>query len=150
MTTSTTARPWHLLVEKAARQAEDCQKAWQDSQVRLQQLQATEQRLGVMLGDYRERHRQQLQVGQLMGDQINSQRFIHQLTQLHLHAQREAAVCAAQCAQQQQALQQAQRELDKMRKLAEQEQQRQRRLGEKVEARRLDDMAVMRFRLRQI
>ena len=114
-----------------------------------EQLTATEQRLSLMLVDYRERHRQQLQAGQLMGDQINSQRFIQQLQQLHTHAMREAHQCEAQCAQHQKTLVRMQLELDKMKKLAEQDDKRLHKLAEKVEARRLDEMAVMRFRFRQ-
>ena len=83
MNTSPHARPWALFVEKAARDLEDARAALQAAQSRLAQLTATEQRLSLMLVDYRERHRQQLQAGQLMGDQINSQRFIQQLQQLH-------------------------------------------------------------------
>ncbi len=149
MNTSPQARPWALLVEKAARDLEDARAALQAAQSRLAQLTATEQRLSLMLADYRERHRQQLQAGQLMGDQINSQRFIQQLQQLHTHAMREAHQCEAQCAQHQKTLVRMQLELDKMKKLAEQDDKRLHKLAEKVEARRLDEMAVMRFRFRQ-
>jgi len=149
MNTSPQARPWALLVEKAARDLEDARAALQAAQSRLAQLTATEQRLSLMLVDYRERHRQQLQAGQLMGDQINSQRFIQQLQQLHTHAMREAHQCEAQCAQHQKTLVRMQLELDKMKKLAEQDDKRLHKLAEKVEARRLDEMAVMRFRFRQ-
>lgn len=149
MNTSPQARPWALLVEKAARDLEDARAALQAAQSRLAQLTATEQRLSLMLADYRERHRQQLQAGQLMGDQINSQRFIQQLQQLHTHAMREAHQCEAQCAQHQKTLVRMQFELDKMKKLAEQDDKRLHKLAEKVEARRLDEMAVMRFRFRQ-
>lgn len=149
MNTSPQARPWALLVERAARDLEDARAALQAAQSRLAQLTATEQRLSLMLADYRERHRQQLQAGQLMGDQINSQRFIQQLQQLHTHAMREAYQCEAQCAQHQKTLVRMQLELDKMKKLAEQDDKRLHKLAEKVEARRLDEMAVMRFRFRQ-
>jgi flagellar export protein FliJ len=149
MNTSPQARPWALLVERAARDLEDARAALQAAQSRLAQLTATEQRLSLMLADYRERHRQQLQAGQLMGDQINSQRFIQQLQQLHTHAMREAHQCEAQCAQHQKTLVRMQLELDKMKKLAEQDDKRLHKLAEKVEARRLDEMAVMRFRFRQ-
>ena len=149
MNTSPQARPWALLVEKAARDLEDARAALQAAQSRLAQLTATEQRLSLMLADYRERHRQQLEAGQLMGDQINSQRFIQQLQQLHTHAMREAHQCEAQCAQHQKTLVRMQLELDKMKKLAEQDDKRLHKLAEKVEARRLDEMAVMRFRFRQ-
>lgn len=149
MNPSSQARPWALLVDKATRDADDARVALHEAQTRLSQLTATEQRLSLMLADYRERHRQQLREGQLMGDQVNSQRFIQQLQQLHIHAMREARQCETQCAQLQQTLVRMQIELDKMKKLAEQEHRRLGKLVEKAEARRLDEAAVMRFRWRE-
>jgi flagellar export protein FliJ len=149
MNTSLPTRPWPLLVEKALRDVDDSRKALHEAQARVTQLQATEQRLFGMLNDYRERHRQQLHQGQLMGDQVNSQRFILQLQQLHLHAQREAKLSEAMCMQKQQTLVRMQTELEKMQKLAEQELCRQKKAASKAEDKRLDEMAVMRFRLYQ-
>jgi flagellar export protein FliJ len=150
MTASTPTRPWHLLAEKAQRAADDARQALQACLDKLNQLHSAEQRLSGMLSDYRHRHQQQLRDGQLMSDQINSQRFIQQLQQLHFHAMREVAQCRVQRDQLQQQLVAAQLELDKMRKLVEQEQQRVARKGEKAEAKRLDEMAVMRFRVQQV
>ena len=149
MNTSLPTRPWPLLVEKALRDVHDSRKLLHEAQARLTQFQATGERLFGMLNDYRERHRQQLQQGQLMGDQVNSQRFILQLQQLHLHAQREAKLSEAMCMQKRQALVRMQTELEKMQKLAEQELSRQKKAASKAEDKRLDEMAVMRFRLYQ-
>ncbi len=150
MQDSTPTRPWRLLVEKAQRRTDEARQTLQANQEKLTQLQSAEQRLSGMLSDYRHRNQQQLRDGQLMGDQLNSQRFIQQLQQLHIHAMREVAQCRAQGDHLQRLLLQAQLELDKMKKLVEQEQQQALRRGEKAEARRLDDMAVMRFRTQNV
>lgn len=150
MQDATPTRPWHLLVNKAQRRTDDARHALQANQEKLTHLQSAEQRLSGMLSDYRHRHQQQLRDGQLMGDQLNSQRFIQQLQQLHIHAMREVAQCRAQGDHLQRLLLQAQLELDKMKKLVEQEQQRAVQSAEKAEAKRLDDMAVMRFRIQGV
>jgi flagellar export protein FliJ len=150
MTASTPTRPWHLLAEKAQRAADDARQALQTNHDKLVQLQSAEQRLSGMLSDYRHRHQQQLRDGQIMSDQINSQRFIQQLQQLHIHAMREVAQCRAQHDHLQRQLLLTQQELEKMKKLVEHEHQRAVRQGEKTEARRLDEMAVMRFRMQQV
>ena len=143
-------RPWHVLVEKAHTACEDAHRSVLASQDKLAHLQATEKRLRGMLNDYRVRYQQQLRQGQLMGDQINSQRFIQQLQQLHVHSLRELAQCQLQCQQLQQRLATARREHEKMKKLVEQERARESQWQAAVEAKRLDEMAVMRFRLQQL
>lgn len=144
MTTSN-VDAFRLLVAKAQRGLEACQQQLVQARARREQLAASQARLSTLMIEYRRRQQDTLARGQLMADSLNQSRFIAQLQQLQDQAMRATSQADSQCAQLARAVVQAHLEVEKARKVLEQAQARERAHVARVEQRRQDDQAVMRF-----
>ena len=135
-----------------ARKAEDTVRQWQNeiakSQSRLEQLQASLERLNQMYAEYRDRQLQPQQQVLGMHGHMNQRQFMGQLLQLQQRVQQDLTQAQASLAQQRKQLLLAEIEHQKMKALAEQDERDVQRHAQKQEQRRLDDMAISRYNLR--
>lgn len=139
---------WPVLARKAEDQVRQWQNEIAQSQSRLEQLQASLERINQMYAEYRERQLQPQ--GQQLGmdGHMNQRQFMGQLLQLQQRVQQDLTQAHATLAQQRKQLVLAEIEHQKMKALAEQDQREVARHAQKLEQRRLDDMAISRFNLR--
>lgn len=139
---------WSLLVLKAQRALHEARQLLAQSQAREAQLLASEQRLQAMLAEYRRRHSDALEGGQLMADTLNERQFMSQLQLLldqSLRATTEARRIRESRAQ---AVAAAQAALDKAEKLQAHARDRERVWRERVEQKAQDELATLRFQWR--
>lgn len=142
------ADAFRILVAKAQRALDTCQQQLAQARARREQLQASLVRLQSMMAEYRLRQNDTMARGQLMADSLNQRQFIAQLQQLLDQAMRAVSQADGQCAQCANAVLQAQREVDKARKLHEQSLAAAGLQAERAEQRRQDELSVMRHPLR--
>ena len=139
---------WTVLARKASDQVQHWQAQIAQSQSRLEQLQASLQRLQRLYDEYRERQLQPQPAAQGMDGQMNQRQFMAQLLQLQQRVQRDIAQAESVLAQQRKSLLQAEAEHQKMKTLAEQDARAVQRERARFEQRRLDELAIARFNLR--
>lgn len=139
---------WSILVQKAKRHLQACEQQLNQARARQLQLQAGEQRVRTLLHEYRQRHLEGQARGQLMADSTNQRNFIGQLQQLLDQAVRSSRLAQDQCAALADKVMEARRELDKAEKLQEHVRARDRLVAARVEQKRQDDMAAMRYQWR--
>jgi len=135
-----------------ARKAEDSVRQWQNeiarSQSRLEQLQASLDRLDHMYAEYRNRQLQPQQQALGMNGHMHQRQFMGQLLQLQQRVQQDLDQAQTTLAQQRKQLILAEIEHQKMLALAEQDQRNVERHTQLMEQRRLDELAISRFNLR--
>ena len=139
---------WSVLARKAADQVQLCHSQIAQSQTRVDQLQASQQRLQRLYDEYRERQLQPQPAALGMDAQISQRQFMAQLLQLQQRVQRDLGQAQAVLAQHRKSLLQAEAEHQKMKTLAEQDALAVRREHALREQRQIDELAVARFNLR--
>lgn len=139
---------WSLLVLKAQRGLHDARQLLAQAQTREAQLQASQQRVQAMLAEYRRRHTEALEDGQIMADTLNERQFMSQL-QLLLDQSLRATSEAHRVSQARaQAVAAARAELDKAEKLQAHARDRERVWRDRAEQKAQDELATLRFQWR--
>ena len=139
---------WTVLARKAADQVQHWHSQIAQSQARVDQLQASLQRLQRLYDEYRERQLQPQATALGMDAQMGQRQFMAQLLQLQQRVQRDLVQAQAVLAQHRKSLLQAEAEHQKMKTLAEQDARAVQREQAQYEQRRLDELAIARFNLR--
>lgn len=145
MATSPPHDCWSLLVVKARQGLSAAQQQKIQAEAKLAQIRAGENRLQVLMAEYRERQQQTQAKGRLMADNLNEQRFIAQLQRLLDQATRAAQAAAHHCADRAEAVVRAQRELDKAEKLEAHARAAEAVLRERAQQKAQDEWATLRF-----
>lgn len=139
---------WSVLARKAADEVQQWQNRIAQSQSRVDQLQASLQRLNRLYAEYRERQLQPQPTAQGMDSHMGQRQFMAQLLQLQQRVQRDLAQAEGVLAQERKSLLMAEAEHQKMKSLAEQDARAVQRERSLQEQRRMDDLAIARFNLR--
>lgn len=141
---------WKVLAVKAEASLDACRERLNRSQARQSQLQASQQRLNVLMDEYRQRQTQAQQDGQSMKENLDHRRFMDQMQQLADKLALDLQHATHQCQMDRKGVVAAEQERDRMRKLVEQDLAQVRAVQAKTEQRRHDEQAIMRFQWREI
>lgn len=139
---------WTVLARQSADEVQQWQGRIAQSQSRVDQLQASLQRLNQLYAEYRERQLQPQATALGMDSHMGQRQFMAQLLQLQQRVQRDLTQAEGVLAQQRKSLLQAEAEHQKMKSLAEQDARAVQRERTLLEQRRMDELAIARFNLR--
>lgn len=139
---------WPALVKKASDEVTQIQTELAAAMARVDQLNASHQRLCRLYDEYRLKEQQpQTQVLGMQAS-MNQRQFMAQLLNLQQRVLLDLSKAEAQVIQWRKSRQQAEMELQKMRALEEQDLQAVRRDQQKHEQRQMDELGVRQFNMR--